>query len=44
MPQAEAPRLRPGSMPAFIREQALLPEQEIDWIIANAPADLLAFH
>lgn len=34
---------RPGSMTAFIRQQGLLEEEEIDWIVANAPRQLLAF-
>lgn len=34
---------RPGSMTAFIRQQGLLEEKEIDWIVANAPVQLLAF-
>lgn len=34
---------RPGSMTAFIRQEALLPEAEIDAIISTAHADLLDF-
>jgi len=34
---------RPGSMTAFIRQEALLPEEEIDDIVASAPAALLDF-
>ncbi|MCP3731295.1 hypothetical protein M9978_12740 [Sphingomonas sp. MG17] len=34
---------RPGSMTAFIREQGLLSESEVDRIIVEAPAELLAF-
>lgn len=34
---------RPGSMTQFIREQRLLPQREIDRIIAEAPTQLLAF-
>jgi len=34
---------RPGSMTRFIRDRHLLDEQEIDTIINDAPADLIAF-
>jgi hypothetical protein len=34
---------RPGSMTVFIREQGLLPSDEIDRIVAAAPGDLLDF-
>lgn len=34
---------RPGSMTAFIRNEGLLEGREIDWIVANAPSQLLAF-
>ncbi|MET3436048.1 hypothetical protein [Sphingomonas sp. 1185] len=36
-------RARPGSMTAFIRQEALLDPEEIDAIIATAPPDLIAF-
>lgn len=34
---------RPGSMTEFIRAEGLLPANDIDAIIANAPADLIRF-
>ena len=34
---------RPGAMTDFIRDEALLPEAEIDHIICTAPAELIAF-
>lgn len=36
-------RSRPGSMTLFIRDRRLLPEAEIDAIIAGAPVDLVDF-
>ena len=36
-------RTKPGRMTDFIREEGLLPADEINRIIANAPADLVAF-
>lgn len=34
---------RPGSMTIFIRNEGLLDPREVDHIIANTPADLIAF-
>ena len=34
---------RPGSMTAFIRDEHLLPADEIDRIIRDAPLDLIRF-
>lgn len=34
---------RPGSITEFIRERGLLPPDEIERIVANAPVDLIAF-
>jgi hypothetical protein len=36
-------RARPGSMTAFIRDEHLLPADEIDRIIRDAPLDLIRF-
>lgn len=36
-------KTKPGRMTDFIRVERLLPEEEIDTIIASAPADLVRF-
>ena len=36
-------RTRPGRMTDFIRDEGLLPDDEITRIIESAPADLVAF-